>query len=168
MLRYTSLALCLVLYLEGCGHDHDTNGDHDAHSEREHQRAGDYAETGSCEGSSGACFMLGWEGESTSAKLTVVDADPEDPARGMNSWLISLSDSAGAPLTECDVSLTPYMPEHAHGVATAPVISEGEPGQYQVEQIEFIMPGLWEMRVELVCEGWEASEKITYGIWLEA
>lgn len=168
------MLLALPLSL-GCGHDHEDH-DHNSSDEHEHQHAGEHnhqhagehSDTGSCAESSGECFQIGWEGTSELAKLTIVAATPEMPIRGINSWTIALSDLEGAPLTGCEVWLTPYMPEHGHGVATVPDVTEGDDGQYQVDQIELIMPGLWEMRFKITCEGWEDSERITYGIWLEA
>ena len=163
MLKPTFTLILLHLAITGCGHDHE-----DGHHDHNHHQTGGETEVNSCEASTGECFQIGWEGESSLAKLTVVGANPEEPTRGLNSWQIMLSDLEGNALTGCNLSLTPYMPEHDHGVATIPEITEGEGGQYEVDQIELIMPGLWDMRFEISCEGWDMSEKITYSIWLSA
>ena len=167
MPKASCILLLLLLALIGCGHDdgHDHQGhEHQGH---EHHTAG---ETGmsSCEASAGECFQIGWEGTSNVARLTVVGATPEEPTRGLNSWQMMLSDLEGNALSGCELALTPFMPEHDHGVATTPEVTEGEAGQYQIDQIELIMPGLWDMRFEISCEGWDMSEKITYSIWLPA
>ena len=167
MFRVSSLLCVLMLLLAGCDDGHD---DHQssAHNNQDGRSGDENPQIGPCGNSSGECFEIGWEGESSTAKLTVLSANPEEPVRGLNSWRVMLNDLEGNALTGCEISLTPYMPDHGHGVATTPVITEGEAGQYQIDQIELIMPGLWEMRFEISCEGWDTSEQITYAIWLTA
>ena len=153
--------------LAGCDDGHEDR-DHSAHNDQDERGGSAATEIGSCGNSSGECFELGWEGESSAAKLTVLSASPEEPVRGLNNWRVMLSDLEDNALTGCEITLTPYMPDHGHGVATTPTVTEGEAGQYQIDQIELIMPGLWEMRFEISCGGWDTNEQITYAIWLTA
>jgi hypothetical protein len=68
----------------------------------------------------------------------------------MHEWVVSVRDPAGAPLTGCLVSFDASMPEHGHGLPTAPrVTGESKPGDYVVEGVRFSMPGHWELTVSV-------------------
>lgn len=63
----------------------------------------------------------------------------------MHSWHLQISDSQGAPVQGADITVTGGMPEHDHGLPTAPrVTSELAPGRYLLEGVRLHMPGYWE------------------------
>jgi hypothetical protein len=62
---------------------------------------------------------------------------------------------AGAPAPK-DLSLTidARMPEHGHGMIGAePVVTKIDGDTFEVEGMDFIMPGLWEIEIELRAGG---------------
>jgi hypothetical protein len=68
----------------------------------------------------------------------------------MHEWVVSVRDPAGAPVTGCLVSFDASMPEHGHGLPTAPrVTGESRPGDYLVQGVRFSMPGHWELTVDV-------------------
>lgn len=66
----------------------------------------------------------------------------------MHSWILHVTDAEGAAITSATLTLTGGMPEHDHGLPTAPQITEilGD-GDYKVEGMRFHMRGKWEIRV---------------------
>lgn len=63
----------------------------------------------------------------------------------MHSWHLQLTDSQGQPIRDARVIVTGGMPDHDHGLPTAPrVTSEIAPGRYLLEGVRLHMPGRWE------------------------
>ena len=66
------------------------------------------------------------------------------------SWLAAVRGPKGEPSTGCSLSFHGLMPEHGHGLPTAPrATSEPEPGVYLVEGVRFSMPGFWEIKLDV-------------------
>jgi hypothetical protein len=72
------------------------------------------------------------------------------PINRMHSWILTITDSAGAPVQNARVTVTGGMPEHDHGLPTLPqVLAGSEPGQYRVDGLRFHMRGYWEILVSV-------------------
>lgn len=89
-------------------------------------------------------------------EIQMVSADPQQPAVGDNAWEIRVLDG-GEGLSGADVSATPFMPQHNHGTAQVLVTDEGD-GQYRLQPVDFIMPGVWEITMAVTPEGGEESQ----------
>lgn len=99
-------------------------------------------------------FVLGLAKPGESGQLTfqLVTADPAPPARGDNSWIIELDTMAApaTPVTGATMSVTPFMPDHAHGSGkTVTITPMTEAGQYKLEPVNLWMPGLWEVTIQV-------------------
>ncbi len=79
---------------------------------------------------------------------------------GVNSLEIILHDAAGADVPGARIAVTPWMPEHNHGVSEKPVVIVRGGGAYTLENILFIMTGWWELTFEVV-KG-DLSDKMTF------
>ena len=77
-------------------------------------------------------------------RATFVEAVPAPPAKGMNAWTLTLTDSMGSPMSGATITVAPFMPDHGHG---APIVPEVTPmataGTYQVTQLDLFMAGIW-------------------------
>jgi hypothetical protein len=64
----------------------------------------------------------------------------------MHGWLLTLRDASGAPVEGAAISVVGGMPEHDHGLPTAPEVTRelGE-GRYLLEGVKFHMNGRWEL-----------------------
>lgn len=51
-----------------------------------------------------------------------------------------------------------WMPEHGHG--SSPVRITGDHGQYQIEDVFFIMPGNWDLHIQLLSEETTLDENV--------
>lgn len=96
--------------------------------------------------------VLAWTGEQ--AEFSVMteggnrlhissDLSPLEINR-MHSWLLRLTDAAGAPVANARFAVQGGMPDHDHGLPTRPeVTGEIEPGVYLLQGLRFHMPGRW-------------------------
>lgn len=84
--------------------------------------------------------------------VALVEADPAPPARLDNSWLFSLEDSNGEPLSGARLTLDPLMPDHGHGSPREPVVTELGDGEYRAEPVALFMPGYWLVEVSVTVE----------------
>jgi hypothetical protein len=78
-------------------------------------------------------------------KYILVQSDPAPPARGLDTWTLKITDSAGTPQPSLPVQIRTIMPEHGHGSSTTPVITNQGGGNYQVSQLNLFMPGVWKI-----------------------
>lgn len=68
----------------------------------------------------------------------------------MHSWVISVRDPSGNPVTAATITVDGGMPLHNHGLPTRPEVTRhlGN-GDYLLEGMRFHMHGLWEIRLEI-------------------
>jgi hypothetical protein len=68
-------------------------------------------------------------------------------------WTITVANAQGVPSKDCQVEFDGTMPEHGHGLPTAPrVVPSAEPGRYRVEGVRFSMAGYWQLDVAAKCD----------------
>jgi hypothetical protein len=64
----------------------------------------------------------------------------------MHGWTLTLETPAGEPIGDAEILVSGGMPEHDHGLSTAPrVTRQMEGGRYVVEGMKFHMSGRWEI-----------------------
>lgn len=91
------------------------------------------------------------------------------PDRGDNGFTFRVLDAAGAPVPDAQVVVRPWMPNHGHGSTPetfAPRMT-AEPDVLEVGPIKFFMPGLWELRFQIVSPSMAKSERATFGFCVE-
>ncbi len=82
-----------------------------------------------------------------------VSAEPAVPDVGDNTWTLSLVDAEG-PVSGAAPRLIPWMPLHGHGLVPAEYVGiEGPLGEYALPTFDLVMPGLWELTVDLAPVG---------------
>lgn len=90
----------------------------------------------------------------TTAKgLFAVEIAPENPAFERNmlhSWIVTVNTPAGEPVEDAQITVDGGMPQHGHGLPTAPQVtaSLGE-GRYRIEGVRFNMSGWWEFKLHI-------------------
>ena len=88
----------------------------------------------------------------SNSKLFTVSVESElDPIviNQIHSWTLQLQDAQGQAVTGADLSLVGGMPEHNHGLATAPVIESAGEGSYLLQGLRFHMMGSWELELTI-------------------
>lgn len=66
------------------------------------------------------------------------------PIGRMQVWTVALQTAGGASLTKAAITVDGGMPQHGHGLPTAPQVTRylGD-GRYQIEGVKFNMHGWW-------------------------
>ena len=61
-----------------------------------------------------------------------------------HNWIVKIESADGMPVENAVIEISGHMPAHQHGLPTAPQVTEylGN-GEYQIEGMEFQMPGDW-------------------------
>jgi hypothetical protein len=84
--------------------------------------------------------------------LTLLDAVPAPPQRELNDWRVRVEDPSGVAVSGCTLGVGLFMPVHGHSSTTEPVITPAEAaGEYRIDDMNFFMPGLWEITFDLTC-----------------
>ncbi len=85
-------------------------------------------------------------------QVVILDATPAPPSRGDNTWIVRIEDDAGVP-QPARIEVTPFMPDHQHGSSIEARIDRGaEDGEFVIERVNFFMPGLWEVTLDLTLD----------------
>lgn len=90
----------------------------------------------------------------------LVDALPAPPDTGENTWTLRIEDEARAALPAEGIEARPWMPDHGHGTtpATLPLVDSGDGDTLLLEFMDFIMPGLWRVTLEIPASAGEEDE----------
>ncbi len=83
----------------------------------------------------------------------------------LQSWTITVKTAAGQPVSDAAIKVDGGMPEHNHGLPTAPEVTEnlGE-GRYRIEGIKFSMSGWWELRFDITSPA--GTDTVTFNLVL--
>ena len=100
--------------------------------------------------------------------LGLVAISPDPWAVGDNDWRIEVTDKEGGAVEGAALFVTPYMPDHGHGVSPPNYNGVlGEDGVYTVDTFNLIMPGFWEMTVTVSSDDLP-TEYIAFRICVES
>ena len=87
------------------------------------------------------------------------------PVGPIQTWTIAVTLADGRPVEHADLSIDGGMPQHGHGLPTAPQITKdlGD-GRYRVEGLKFNMPGWW--TIKLSVSGVAGTDSATFNLSL--
>ncbi len=106
-------------------------------------------------------YTAGLAKQNAGVRVAVVEANPSPPRKGANTMTLEVTDASGKPLDGASVVVTPWMPDHAHGSALAPLATSVGAGRYAVSKLYFPMAGLWQITVSVQPPGL-ATEDVTF------
>ncbi len=88
------------------------------------------------------------------------------PINQIQMWTIRVMTPDGQPVEDAEITVDGGMPQHGHGLPTAPQVTEylGD-GQYRVEGMKFNMPGWWVIKFDITRNG--AKETVTFNLTLD-
>jgi len=162
--RILTAASCAALPLvAGCGDGESTSG------ETTTTTSATTTETPACATDKRAqVYTVGLSSSSEDGAITItfVDADPAPPAKGNNTWTVTITDAAGKPVNGAAIETTAYMPDHGHTSPIKPTATSLDAnGTYEVTPVNVFMPGIWEVTLAVTPAGGEASSvKFTFCI----
>jgi hypothetical protein len=79
--------------------------------------------------------------------IEIRTAPSQPPQRGITDAELRVSDGAGNPVSDLDVDVEPWMVDMGHGAPTDPVVAAEGGGRYTASNVNFFMPGRWELRM---------------------
>lgn len=87
------------------------------------------------------------------------------PIGRMQAWTVTLQTAAGAPLTKAAIVIDGGMPQHGHGLPTAPQVTRylGD-GRYLIEGVKFNMHGWWTFNLAITAPG--GTDVVTFNLVL--
>ena len=104
----------------------------------------------------------------TAAGLYTVAIEPEagEIKQGeLQGWIVSVKGKDGAPVADAQIAVDGGMPEHNHGLPTAPAATENlGGGRYKVEGVKFSMSGWWELRFAITAPA--GADNVTFNLVL--
>lgn len=94
------------------------------------------------------------------------NSEPEVmPIGQIISWKLKVQTSDGKPVTDAVITVEGDMPEHGHGLPTAPKVTQNiGDGTYLVGGIKFSMPGWWTMTFTIKSGG--KTDNVTFNLQL--
>jgi hypothetical protein len=105
--------------------------------------------------------------KSTEQDLYQVSIEPESgPVKQgpLHSWIAAVKSANGTPIVDATVAVDGGMPDHGHGLPTAPKASHIGDGHYRIDGIRFNMGGWWELR--LTINGPAGTDAVVFNIML--
>lgn len=97
-----------------------------------------------------APVLLTTTSDSKALQIAVRTSPSQPPGRGVVSVQYTVTNAQGA--GQDGLSLTPqlWMVTMGHGSATTPTVTARGQGIYQLDNVDFFMPGQWQIRTLLV------------------
>ncbi|MBI5824215.1 MAG: FixH family protein [Chloroflexi bacterium] len=81
----------------------------------------------------------------------------------MHSWVLHVETADGQPVEGATILVDGGMPEHGHGLPTAPQVTQDlGNGDYLVEGLKFQMGGWWEVKFNITADGTE--DNVTFNL----
>lgn len=82
----------------------------------------------------------------------------------LHSWIAAVETADGSPVVDAAIMIDGGMPDHGHGLPTAPQASHVGDGHYRIEGVRFNMAGWWELH--LTISGPAGEDEVTFNIML--
>ncbi len=84
----------------------------------------------------------------------------------IHNWTLHLETADGQPVENAEISVDGGMPQHDHGLPTAPQVTQDlGNGDYLVEGLRFHMDGWWEIKFVIKSAG--QSDGVTFNLLLQ-
>lgn len=84
----------------------------------------------------------------------------------VHQWTVHVTDAKGEPVSGAQLLVDGGMPQHHHGLPTAPrAAPTGTPGDYVISGMKFSMPGWWELKLGVTALDGRA-DRITFNVVL--
>ena len=128
---FLSLLACLGLAACPAGDSHE-------HADDEHHQ---HEPTG------GIIPLKGTTAQSDNYIVSVVSASFDPAEEGMNDWVLRLEDHDRNLISNATIVAVPFMSVHNHvtNPASFTATAAEEEGEYELNDVNFIMPGPWEV-----------------------
>jgi hypothetical protein len=151
------LGLFAAALVSGCSSDGGSNG----------TAAGAGQATGCASDTRKDVYTAGLTKTAGALNVKVVEATPAPPAKGTNAMTFELTDAGGKPVDGATITVTPFMPDHAHGSAVTPAVAPAGAGRYSVTNVYLPMAGLWRITFSVQAAGGGATQDAVFQFCLD-
>lgn len=98
-------------------------------------------------------------------RVSIASAEQPVPLHKIHRWSVQVTDQAGRPIDGATFKIGGGMPEHRHGLPTAPTAVPGASrGAYIIKGVKFSMDGWWELKLQITAAG--VTDSVTFNIVL--
>ena len=105
-------------------------------------------------------------GDQSVCRVRIQSRENPIPLSQMHQWTIHVANTEGLPVAGAVIAVDGGMPEHGHGLPTAPrVTAAGLPGDYLISGMKFSMTGWWVLKLAIASPDGH-SDHITFNIVL--
>jgi hypothetical protein len=73
----------------------------------------------------------------------------QPPPRGLDAVELRITGKDGAPVDGLKIDVLPWMPAMGHGASVAPTVTAVGDGRYQIDDVDFFMPGEWVLKTSI-------------------
>lgn len=98
--------------------------------------------------------------------LAAIEPEAAEIRQGeLHAWILTLKTADGKPVGDARIKIDGGMPEHNHGLPTAPEMTAhlGE-GRYRIEGVKFSMSGWWELKFDISAPA--GTDTVTFNLVL--
>lgn len=152
----TAIALAGIVLLAACGSDETTSS-----------TSGTANQTACQKDTRKDIYVAGLAKAGGAINVKIMDSTPAPPAKLMNTLNIQVTDAAGKPIEKAAITVTPWMPDHSHGSAVTPVVTDKGGGAYTIDKIYYPMAGLWQLTLTVTAPGAAAPQDVVFKFCLE-
>lgn len=82
----------------------------------------------------------------------------------MQTWKVKVTTPDGKPADSVTITIDGGMPQHGHGLPTAPAVTDLANGEHLIEGVKFSMAGWWTLTVSIA--GVEGTDSATFNLVL--
>jgi hypothetical protein len=83
-------------------------------------------------------------------RIEVRTSPSQPPTGGLQAvQLVIANATTASPATGLALGVLPWMPAMGHGASLVPTVAESPGGTYVVSDVDFFMPGTWELRTSI-------------------
>jgi hypothetical protein len=162
MVKYVLLSI-LFVSLASCGDSND-----DAMNSNRVSDASMSPDTSQQNGPDTYVVGLEKTGEESVFALRLADSMPSPRDTGRYTWLVTLVDADGQPVSGATIQAEPTMPAHGHG--TNPKYTDAtetdDSGTYELREMDLFMEGVWNIMIRISTEDGR-QDRIEYNFYLE-
>ena len=94
-------------------------------------------------------YVAGLTKNAGTMSVKLMSASPSPPSTGVNTLSLELLDATGAAIDGATLTVTPWMPDHAHGSSVKAGVVPAGGGMYTVSNVYLVMAGLWQVKVSV-------------------
>jgi hypothetical protein len=104
--------------------------------------------------------------EAGTFNVTMLKSEQNIPLIGdTTKWTLQIADATGATISNAQVSVMPWMPDHHHGTTIkAAATPMATAGQYQIAPLYFFMAGYWQVTFTITTP--TATDKVVFSLCL--